>query len=115
MILGMKDFLNCKAVITGITTRAEISKIPTVGIAKEIVIAERIIKIVLINLTLIPLTVAETSSNVINKNYSNKNYKTHYGNCRDISRSYSCNTAKKVIKKRRIKTMRNTNKNHCEC
>ena len=54
--------------MTGITSNAEISKIPTIGIAREIVTADKIIKIVFILLVLMPDTNAESSSKVVNNN-----------------------------------------------
>ena len=46
MIVWINVFLSSRAAMTGITSKAEISKIPTIGIAREIVTADKIIKIV---------------------------------------------------------------------
>ena len=63
-IVGMKFFLNWRAVITGITRRAEMRRTPTIGIESEIVAAVRIAKIVFMRFTLIPLTCAASWSKV---------------------------------------------------
>lgn len=68
-MVGINVFLNCNAVSTGMMRRADIRSTPTIGIAKDIVIADRIMKIVLIRFTFILSTFAASSSKVMNSSF----------------------------------------------